>query len=375
MKKYTITLLMAIIIHCPVFTQNAVFTGTHYTVRGDNLITLERIAANLDRHFDIYNALFRFDTSSLTSGLNVRIFSERDSYNSYIMNRVNQHIDHALYIHFAEEQNRELVIFLPENYSGNNAELENMIAHQSFIQYLRAFIPNPPFWIINGFANYYGSFESRFNEYDVIPSVQEILSFDSQEARGDSIINNYKNYSWALVSFLLSGEREYYRILAESFLLMSGDNSAAQNTEILKNRFLTSLNMEIFQSDFRNYVFSYRSFNDLIEEGLVYFNMGNYIFAERVFLRAMGQDPENYIPYYYLGLIAYNAERYEEADVFFRTGLLRERDSAVLNYALGINSLALGHNDEAAVHLHLATGLNPVRFRLPVEEILRQLWR
>jgi hypothetical protein len=57
-----------------------------------------------------------------------------------------------VYIHYRREERRELVL----NYGAAGTELlPRALPYQAFIQYLRAFVPQPPSWIQKGFAIYF----------------------------------------------------------------------------------------------------------------------------------------------------------------------------------------------------------------------------
>ena len=377
---------MMILMSLPIGAQEA-GSSNLYVITADNVEVAGRMRLEMESRFEVYNRLFRFDPSLLQSPLNVRVFGDKESYDSYVSEKLGEVIDGAVYIHYEQIQNRELVVYRSDFIRNDSDEV--MLAHQAFVQYLRAFIPNPPSWFLNGFAVYFSNFlfdpqgdlveeeslpllESARMLGNRMPSLEAIFFGDEETLKADE----FKIASWALVSFLLSGDRDYYRALAESFMLLSSAAATAdENMQILKQRFCPLFDISVIEEDFRSHLNSRKTFAELMEEGIKARSLGDNDGAEIFFVTAAEQRPRDFAPHYYLGLIAFENEDYDRAENFYRASLERGGDEGLINYALGINAFAAGRSEDAVNHLHLAAGLDPSRFRTRAEELLRIIWR
>lgn len=378
----------------------AVLLSMTLTVWADSEKTLYAISADaageaavpvirkeLETRFDIYNRLFRFELSGLSAPLNVRVFGEKAGYDRYVLERLGETKEGALYFHYNQIERRELVI----HYS----ETENAVtrAHQSFIQYLRAFIANPPSWLLEGFAVYFSSLrvdaggkadyeenqswlEAVKNLGEKMPSPETVFLADLGPAGMLPAGSNNEEFqitSWALVSFLLGSSRDYFRTLTDSFMLLSPNAGAAENTLLLAKRFTPWNDIETLDRDFRHYLDSRKTYRELVEEGRGAYARGDFMNAELSFLNAMDQHPSEYVPYYYLGLLSYEGKDYEQADKYYLAGLERGAGEALINYAMGINAAAAGRGQTARYLLQKAAALEPARYGTRVEELLKKI--
>ena len=363
-----------------VFSQTSISRNSLYRIiNSENTAPSELeewIGLEMESYFNEFNAIFRFDISALRSPMNLRVFEDRNSYDAYVNSQLGYIVNGAIYLHFEAEERRELVLHWPPSISSEHREI---IIYQSFIQFLRTFIPNPPSWILMGFASYFSPVNLNVRDMEQhMTGIAEILTSDMQNGEISYMQRNpngFKISSWALVSFLLSGNRDYYRTLAESFLLLSPDSSSLENSELIYRRIFSFMDMDLLERDFTNYIFSYRSFNELINEGQRAFHAGRFREAASYFESAIEQRPSDFVPHYYLSLIAHNEGNYYQAERLLERSLENGADRALINYVLGINAIAEGRLERGAEHLHLAAGLNPELFRLRVENILRDIWR
>jgi tetratricopeptide (TPR) repeat protein len=202
-----------------------------------------------------------------------------------------------------------------------------------------------------------------------------ILLADLPNQPGFSSTEEFQVSSWALVSFLLNGGRDYFRTLTEIFMLLSPDASAAENSEAVARRFSLWNDFETTARDFGNYLSSRKTFKELMDDGQSAYSMGNFMSAELSFMAAMDQRPSDYAPYYYLGLLFYEGRDYAAAEQYYLASEERGADAALINYALGINAVSAGRYDDAAGYLRKAAALDPARYRTRVEDTLRRIGR
>ena len=354
----------------------------------------------MESRFDVYNTLFRFDPSLLPSPLKVRVFGNKEAYDQYVTEHLGFTRAGAVYLHYSQAERRELVI----HREATLLTEAPMLAHQAFIQYLRAFIPNPPSWMLEGFAIYFSTLnfdpplallyeenllwlESVKKLGNRLPSPEALFLADisgfpsgipsgySPEARtGPSaeIPEDFQISSWALVSFLLNSGLDYFRTLTESFMLLSPTADAAENSLVVMNRFSrwNGFNIDV---DFKSYLESRRTYRELMDDGLGAYSIGDMMNAEFSFMAAKEQHPAEFAPYYYLGLLSYEGKDYETAEQYYLASLERGADEALISYALGINAAAAGRFREAAGFLEKAATLDPARYLIRANDLIRKM--
>ena len=361
------------------------------------------ITRGMESRFDFYNRLFRFDTSLLSGPLRVRVFSGQEAYNQYLTERLrNRDIEpEAMYLHYDQIEQRELVINL-ESYAKTS-----MLAYQAFVQYFRAFIANPPAWMLEGFAIFFSglrvddsgvaNYEENLNWLvpvkslgDKLPSPNAIFLADPAGTFPAGIFparklpagktapidfGEFQISSWALVSFLLNSEGDYFRTLTDSFMLLSPSAGAEENSLAVTKRFSAWNDFDAMDREFRDYLASRKTFREFMEDGHRAYSQGSLMNAELSFTSAMDLRPSDYAPYYYLGLIFYERNNYDMAEQFYLAGLERGADAALLNYALGINAASAGRTQKATEYLYKAAALDPAKYRPRVEDVLKRIWR
>jgi tetratricopeptide (TPR) repeat protein len=285
-----------------------------------------------------------------------------------------------VYLHYRQSDRRELVIHR------GSAEEGKMVPYQAFIQFLRAFVPNPPSWIREGFAIYFSTLTVAENGE---PVYEENLSWlDTVKGLGEKALSpeailmadqrgfpqEFQSLSWALVSFFLgSGKEEYFRTMTESFLLLSSTATAAENSEVLTRRISLWNPLDTLSKDFQNYLASRKTFTELIAEGQRAYAARDPVGAEFAFLGALDQKPAHYAPYYYLGLLAYEEGSVDMAEQYYLSALRYGADEALVSYALGVNAASAGKTREAIDYLRRAAAVSPERYREKSDSLIQRL--
>ena len=351
---------------------------------------IPKVERDMESRFAVYNRLFHFNPDLLPSPLRVRVFADKGAYDSYVYERLGFMAPGAVYFHYGRSALRELAICVDG--SGEEA----MLSHQAFIQFLRGFIPNPPTWLLEGLGIYFSSLRLNYlslAEYEEnllpleaaksygerLPSPAEILSaLSTQDAaakaiNADSSSIDFRIASWAFVSFLLNGTRDYYRALTDSFLFLLPEASTEENTIAAFNRFSLQNNMEEMDRDFRNYIGTRKTFRELMEEGQGAYSRHDNMSAELSFLTAKNQRPSDYAPYYYLGLLSYDGKNYSLAERYYLDSMERGADAALVNFALGNNAAAAGRYSEAAEYLRKASAMDPPRYKARADSLLLRI--
>jgi hypothetical protein len=339
------------------------------------------VIREMEMRFAVYNRLFRFDPSQLSSPLKVQVFQRQEDYDAYVSSRLGRTRAGAVYLHYPQRDQRELVIHR------GSPEAANMIPHQAFIQFLRAFVSNPPAWMREGFAIYFSSlrydesagelsYEENLSWLDQLktlgraaPSLEAVLLADS---RGTP--DQFQSAAWALVSFFVNNnQEEYFRTLTEIFMALSDSVSAPANAEAVMRRIVLWTDLNTLQRDYDAYLGSRKTFAELIQDGQDAYAAKDPATAALSFLAALDQRPSHYAPYYYLGLLAYEAKDYGLAEQYYRSALQSGADAALVFYALGLNAASAGRKTDAIGFLEQAAAASPERYRERAATLITQL--
>jgi hypothetical protein len=357
----------------------------HYEIAVENgaRIAGNLLAKELELRFDVYNRLFRFDPSSLAAPLKVRLFTDQVGYDDYVTARLGTAKTGAVYLHYNNAERRELVILR------GREEDRAILAHQAFIQFLRAFVPNPPSWIREGFAIYFNtlkfdpgeetlSYEENLSWLESVkkaskdgPSLLAVIGADLEDSPE---IPQLQIFSWSVVSFFLNnGRDDYFRTLTECFMTLSPAAPVRENALAVRKHITLWNDPETMERDYRSYLEARKTFTELMDEGRGAYGAGDLLAAELAFMSALDQKPSHYAPWYYLGLILYDEKNYSMAEEYYKKSLGFGADSALVSYALGLNAISAGRHDDAVVWLGKAAEADPPRYKTRAADIIRRL--
>ncbi|MFP3043428.1 hypothetical protein LQZ19_16565 [Treponema primitia] len=367
--------------------------GKNYRVFSDgDKADAELLLKEMELRMDLYNRLFRFDLSAVNGPLQVRSISDGEAYKNYVQPRLDETTGFpsgAVYFHYIREDMRELVIHR------GSAEEAAMVSHQAFIQYLRAFIANPPSWMRDGFAIVFSTLHFDVSSQELVydenlswlntvkglgsnaAEPEAILLADTEEYSGEPI-ENFKPLAWSLASFFLNYNNEdYFRTLTEMFLFLSPNVSAERNAQAAVKRLTLRTDFETLTADYHTYLASRRTFAELIDAGQRAYTAGDRASAGESFTQALSVRPDHTAPYYYLGLLAYNEKNFAKAEELYNTALkhsaANNADSALIQYALGLNAVSAGRNAEGRRWLEQAAAAAPDRYGEKTAKVLERL--
>jgi len=410
---------------------------------------VQQAAAQMEAFFELFNQLFRFNPAGAQGlPMRVRVFSDTQAFDSYLAYRLAPVEAPVVYLHFERAELRELVIN-----AGAGSEAADIFAHQAFVQFLRAFVPQPPDWMLEGFAVFFSGFafsesgelvhsenlgwlytaraarvspldilsaqglaagtqgaaqnaahlalempvfeaeleEEAYGEPDVLPSggpadaepaayeptYEWLEAGEAAEPGlaepGADPLENFTAHAWSLASFLMNSTEDYMRSLTDSFMTLSPAASHAENTLAVKDRVLFGSSPDAFAADFHHYLDSRRTFAELVGEGRAAFYDGDEELAGYLFREAVMLNSGHYLPFFYLGLLAFNAEEFEAAEVFYLISMEAGADTAHVLYSLGLNAMAAGNNEQAVDFLTRASEEDPERFAERTEALLAHL--
>lgn len=364
-------------------------TTTHYTVwvTGDNQ-TANALAERLEKLFELFNTYFRFDTTMLKGPLTVRMFADKTAFDAYVQKVTGQAKEDFVYIHYPTVERSELVIFSKADVQDFDASL----AHQAFVQFIKAFVAEPPVWIREGFAVYFervlwdpATKTLSFMENDSwletvkilqtqnkLVTIEKLLSMNSEEATLS--IDVFYPQSWAFISFLLNSEKPVYqRFMWDVIASLRANPSDKDMPAKIKNYFVAWYSKNDADIDFAGYIKNQKTFAEYITAGVQAYTDKNYDVALTYFLSAVKKNPDNYIAHYYLGLIAYAKNDYARAEEYYKTALALGSDQAITYYALGINAFASKRFEDAKTYLNKAAEIAPDKYADKVKELLARI--
>ncbi|GMO27325.1 MAG: hypothetical protein Ta2B_08010 [Termitinemataceae bacterium] len=390
MKKIFGILFFSAALIIPVMAQSGVMSPVRVEVRNQYFDVIsdggsydaETLCREMELRFEVYNRLFRFNANDLPGPLRVVAFTDKSAYDSYVSSKLGSTRDGAVYLHYNQPERRELIV------NRGSPEESRMLPHQAFIQYFRAFIPYTPTWMREGFAIYFNTLrfdkETRELRYEEnLAWLETVKTLDKSHPSLESVFladlrgapEYFQPVSWALVSFFLNsgGNGEYFRTLTESFMLLSRTKSSGDNAQAVLERLTSWTDLETMRRDYDAYVGSRKTFAELVDFGQKAYTNKEMGEAEQFFLAALYQKPTHYAPYYYLGLLAYEDKNHDMAERYYRSALTYGADSALVNYALGINAATAGRSTEAISYLQTAAAESPERYKERSESIIIRL--
>lgn len=337
----------------------------------------------------LYNEYFRFEMDELPTRMTVRIFADREDFDRHLTRIIGETRDEPVYLHFTDHARSELVGFVMDDFDQYRASL----THQSVIQFLRAYVHNPPLWIREGFAVYFE--DSYYDEerghavyrantawletlQDLVVGttpimpLDEVLSADVETARDQ--LETFYPQTWGMITFLTgSDDRQHNRMLWDAIGVLEPQATLQQNVAAIERRVLHWVDTDELVSDFANYVTDMRSFRQLVEQGIEDYGQGSYEESEQQFRRALEQRDDNHVPYYYIGLIHYSQGNYETADVYYRNALERGGPEGLMYFALGVNAFASEMFDNAVQFLERASDRDPEAFEQRAQQLIARI--
>jgi hypothetical protein len=350
----------------------------------------QAVSDRLEAMLRLFNAYFHFDLTGIQGKLKVHIFSTKDRYDQYLKRVINETRPNYVYLHYADREKSEL-----DAYFVAGQELTPAAIHQSFIQYLRAFIANPPLWLREGFAVYFESsvydptfkamvYKENLSWLDTLKSVisgknpelpltlDQLLTIGVDTAKKD--INVFYPQSWGMVWYLLNTpDKMRNRILWDSLSALKPGATLEENDQAVQQAAFRWASQDQLVSDFVSYVDNRKSFRGLVQEGMDEYNANKLGVAEEALIKALNLQESSYVPYYYLGLINYAKHNYQLADYYYKTALKKGATKPLSYYALGVNAFADNKFDEATTYLKMVADLDSGDLRTKAEDLLKRI--
>ncbi len=369
------------------------YTTDHYRVYTDvSDDYAEEVAKKLEGALVLFNDMFHFSLSELADKFKITIFSDKSAFDSYLTRILDHSRANFVYIHFSDFRKSELVGYRKIDEVAFNSSL----LHQAFIQFLKAYVPNPPIWIREGIATYLenSDYDSDKEEFQFKPNfawlntlktiasgkavdkppipLSVLLTMDRDRVK--ERVDTFYPQAWGIVTFLLqTDEKKYNRIFWDSLQTLDAEKSIRENSlNVMKNVFSWYDESQMIK-DFRAYIQSIKTFNDLVTDGINFYTLEEYNRSYDVFMQALTVEPQNYIPYYYLGMISYSQKEYAQAEGYYQAALALGAEESVTKYALGVNAFADNRFDVAITYLNEAKELNPSKYSNKTDALVQRM--
>jgi hypothetical protein len=345
------------------------------------------LSRQLEALFAVYNAFFHYDPADLKAKLNVREFKDKSGFDTYMTQIVGESKDDFVYLHYPSPERSELLIFTKDE-----PDFSASLAHQGFVQFIKAFVNNPPLWIREGIAVCFESarwddkagklsFPENLAWLETVKSLKDrglfmplekLLAIGQDEARAE--LDVFYPQAWALVSFLQnSKDKGFNRLLWDSVAAMRKDASLEENQSAVAAILDTWYGSDAAEKAFAAYLADRKTFPELVAIGVRKYADKAWAAANDAFAAAKSMNAASYVPEYYLGLIAYAQNDFFGAETHYKLALGLGCDPAITNYALGVNAYAQNRLDDAKGFLKIARDAAPDRYGDKVDSLIAKI--
>ncbi len=392
MKRLSAFIFILMVAGISAFAQESfVYESDHYSVRSHfSAKHAEQTAARLEAYLDLFNDYFHFDLEELDYKFSVQVFDTQEKCDQYLIRLIKETRGEFVYLHYSDISRSKLV-----GTQESEDEYDPSFTHQAFVQFLRAYIQNPPLWLREGFAVYFEEvgysekFGAVINKENVawLETLKDILfgqqsdqAFPANEVLAINIesakdnINVFYPEAWGIINYLLNTEnRIHNRILWDSISSMDPDADLVSNSAAVYTSAFQWVNQNELQNSFVEYFRKKKTYKEFIEDAIATYEAGELDASERIFLVAINRQDTSYIPYYYLGLINYDRGNFTLAELNYNKALEKGSTLALTYYALGVNAFADNRFDEATEFLKTTIHLDPRNYAQKVIQILDRM--
>ncbi len=363
----------------------------HYRVSSDtSAAQAEDVGRLMEACFTLSNSIFHFDPSRLPGKLRVKIFRDADGFNAYLQSLLSQTRADFVFVSYSDPLKSELLGFTKEEKS-----FQASLIHQGTIQFLKAFIANPPVWLREGLATYLeaSTFDPKTSAVSFAPNflwldtlkgilkgegqpapipITDLLQLSRESAQAQ--LDVFYPEAWGLVAFLLgSPVKAYNRMLWDSISALDPKASLDENSRRVSKMAFSWVDPEKLSADFKSYTLSVKTPQDLLKDGVDAYAAGDMDGAEKDFASSLELAPDSNIAYYYLGLISYGRKNYDRAEEMYVKAFELGMSPGIVNYALGVNAFAGGKYADAARYLKFSKDSEPASYGEKVDALLKRM--
>jgi tetratricopeptide (TPR) repeat protein len=393
MRKIPVVMLL-ICVPFLIFAQDAAqFTAEtdHYRIYAETTqAQANDVAQRMEAALALYNDIFHFDLSLMPSRLRVRLFKDLDSFNAYLDKVLSQRRSDFVFIAWSDPERSELLCF-PKEESAFTASL----LHQGCIQFMKAFVDNPPIWLREGVATYLdaSTWDARARAFTLKPNLAWlpglkaliraetpnvlipftdvfVLSRENAQAQMDV----FAPQSWGLIQFLLNApDRAYSRTLWDSLSALEPKATLDENSRRAVARGFSWVTEGELKQDFQTYILGMKTAPDLVKDGMDLYMKSDLAGAEDAFAKSLALEPSSSAAWYYLGLIAYARKDYTTAEDDYLKAFELGANAGIINYALGVNAFAAGKNADAVKYLSFAKQADKAAYGNKVDALMKRI--
>lgn len=199
----------------------------------------------------------------------------------------------------------------------------------------------------------------RLRKVEKPMSVSEILNAQT----GTYPVATLYPQAWSLVYFLINNpEKDISRLFWDGLYQLSTKAEIEENTLAMANSFTEWIDDTELTKKFDTWLFSMKTWNELVSSGITYYDAGDFSLAENTFKEAVARNTQESLPYYYLGLICYEQKNYSSAEKNYKDALQRGANGSTVNWALGLNSYADNRITDALNYISEAEKLDPTKY-------------
>ncbi len=385
MKKAALIFFFAVIINQAFPQENNEINTKYYTVIFSSpaaSVRLMETAGKLDRYIDYYNSFFHYQ---INSRFRIYVFNTEEELNG------SQEMKNLPASPANPATGDEIFLIKPaargfEIFTTENRFNEKSLKYFCFSQYIKECSPTLPDWIYSGSMLFltetvYSPDKNTINRIKNMAMLTEIKNKGADNISFSDIEEILKNGSsgsssllWAFFDFIYeSPERKYSRFLWDSIHLADRGRDKTGNTAIVYDNFIRWIDKEEFISDFRKYINSSETLEELAVKGIEYYDRGDFGKSISVFTDLTSFGSAKASAYYYLGLNFYSEKKYGDAENYYIKSMENGFDRGTASYALGLNAYAKGDMDKAYKYLSDAAGFSQELFGKKTETLLEKI--
>jgi tetratricopeptide (TPR) repeat protein len=363
----------------------------HYRVFSDaSQSQAEEIARRMEACLRLYNDIFHYDLAQLPAKMRVRVLKDAASFNAYLTKILSQTRADFVFVAYSDAEKSELLCY-PRDEKSFSASL----IHQGCIQFLKAFVANPPVWLREGVATALESaaWDPRAATYMPRPNfawldtlktiirgetpqklipVTDLLMLTREMAQAQPDV--FYPQSWGLVHFLLSSpEKSYNRMLWDSIAAVDPKAALEDNSQRVRRRAFSWVGEEALSRDFEAFILSQKTAGEWLRDGMDAYGKGDLAAADAALARSLDVEPENGAAWYYLGLVSYTRKDHAKAEEQYLKAFELGVNPGLINYALGVNAFAAGKSDMAVKYLQFARDADKAAYGEKVDALLKRI--
>jgi tetratricopeptide (TPR) repeat protein len=385
MKKIII-LAIVMLFALPIFGQSFEAVGTYYAVKSDISQEHANLTLNiLESAIKHFNDVYRLPLDEAPGTFSVRIYSNAEAMEEAVDKIIDVDATSFVLLQYSDPAKNKLFGW----YDGNDDAYYTSLLHHGAVHFLKTMVPNAPVFLTKATSIYFEGFSVGSNgtvtatkSLRWLPKAKSYVENISPEKLNailqadESLVLDEEYYalSWSLVYFFINTDKkDYNRFFWDALSSLDSSKSYAENLASMNREAANYLTPEKFYKDYSDYITQLKTTSELVQSGISLYSQQQMDRASADFLEALVRRPDYYLPYYYLGLIAYSESDYSMADFYYKSALEFGSNEAVTKYALGLSAFSDDRIDEAIEYLNEVLELDPENYTEKVQTVLTRM--